>query len=98
MDELLKALGPWPMVQGIAIGLIVGGLGFYAMRLGLRDRRSGEPSLDALKAQWAAYEHLDNIHQNSFAIVKNMEKLVEAQLLTMAAINRLSDSRWNRLQ
>jgi hypothetical protein len=98
MDELLKALGPWPMVQGIAIGLIVGGLGFYAMRLGLRDRRSGEPSLDALKAQWAAYEHLDHIHENSFAIVKHMEKLVELQLMTIAAINRLADNRWNKHQ
>ncbi|MBR0855680.1 hypothetical protein [Bradyrhizobium liaoningense] len=37
MEELLKALGPWPMVQGIVIGLLVAAAGFWAIRRGMQD-------------------------------------------------------------
>ena len=98
MEEVLKALGPWPMIQGIAIGLLVAALGAYAMRLGFRDKNKAEPSMDDLKAQWAAYEHLDHVHENSFAMVKHLEKLVELQLTAIAALNRIADNRWNKHQ
>ncbi|BAL76019.1 hypothetical protein [Bradyrhizobium cosmicum] len=37
MEELLKALGPWPVAQGVVIGLIVAAAGFWAIRRGLQD-------------------------------------------------------------
>jgi hypothetical protein len=39
MDELLKALGPWPVAQGIVIGLLVAAAGFWAIRKGLQDNQ-----------------------------------------------------------
>lgn len=39
MEELLKALGPWPMAQGIVIGLLVAAAGFWAIRRGLQDNQ-----------------------------------------------------------
>ena len=39
MEELLKALGPWPVAQGIVIGLLVAAAGFWAIRRGLQDNQ-----------------------------------------------------------
>jgi hypothetical protein len=37
MEEVLKVLSPWPMAQGVLIGLIIAAGGFWAMRRGLQD-------------------------------------------------------------
>ncbi|WP_448031561.1 hypothetical protein [Bradyrhizobium liaoningense] len=39
MEELLKALGPWPVAQGMVIGLLVAAAGFWAIRRGLQDNQ-----------------------------------------------------------
>lgn len=110
MEEILKALAPWPLLEGVVLGIMVAAAGFWAMRRGMQENRRREAaSGDALavrleladderKAQWKAHEHLDHIHENSFAMVKLMEKMVEQQLMVVAAVNRLADTRWNKHQ
>lgn len=100
MDELLKALTPYPMVQGIAFGLIIAGIGAWAVKRGLQDSQKRDHAdlttqgvhielTDAEKRlQWTAYEQLQNIESNSFASVKLLEKIAEA-------LNRIADGRWN---
>lgn len=99
MEEALKALGPWPMAQGIAIGLIIAALGGWAFQRGLRDRnRDREPSLEEAKAKWELYGQIRHIHQNSFEMVKHAEKSNELLAGVLAALNRFNDNRWNKTQ
>lgn len=108
MEEVVKALAPWPVLQGIVIGLLVAAAAFWAMRRGLQENRRREGldvqpirlhlTDDEKKAQWAAYEQLQQICENSFAVKHHLEKMVEGQSLLLAALNRLSDSRWNKGQ
>lgn len=110
MEEILKALAPFPLLEGVVLGIMVAAAGFWAMRRGLQESRrretaSGEALAvrleladDERRAQWEAHKHLDHIHENSFAIVKHLEKLVELQLTSIAALNRIADARWNKHQ
>lgn len=85
LDELTKALGPWPILQ-LVLGIAVLGAGIYAIVRG----NKGDDNSDK-KAQWAAYEQLRNIEENTFLIVKTQEKMVEV-------VNRLATVIWNRGQ
>lgn len=97
MDELLKALTPWPTVQGIAIGIIVAGVGIWAMKKGLQDKSRAETIEDA-KAKWELFERIRHMHENSFAIVKLLERSNDLNEDILAAINRSNDMRWNKQQ
>lgn len=101
MDKLIEALAPWPQLQGIAIGLVICAIGYWAIRKGREDKKSSESesrSIEDLKAQWEAYTHIDHIHENSFATVKHLERIVEIQLMILAATNRVADTRFNQHQ
>lgn len=91
LDEFTKALGPWPILQAF-FGLIVVALGVYAMARGVIGRRN-EPQVadEDKRAEWAAYEQLRNIEQNTFKIVDTQTRMVDA-------VNRLVDVVWNRRQ
>jgi len=103
MKELIDALNPFPLAQGMVIGLIVAAAGFWAVRRGLQDnrKREGAPadvqrvhvelSDEEKRLQWTAYEQLENLEKNSFAAVKLLEKIAEG-------VNRLGDTRWNSRQ
>lgn len=96
LEELTKALGPWPLLQ-LFLGLSVLAAGVWAIVRGQRGR-SEVASFEEKRAEWAAYEQLSHVEENSFRFVKLLEKsndLAEAQL---AALNRLFDSRWNKHQ
>lgn len=97
MDELLKALGPWPTVQGIAIGIIVAGVGLWAMRRGLQGSNK-DPHLEDVKAKWQLYDQIRHIHENSFDMVKLLERSNDLAEQMLAAINRFNDTRWNKRQ
>jgi hypothetical protein len=98
MEELLKALGPWPTVQGIAIGIIVAGVGIWAMRRGLQDKSRGDPPLEEKRQEWLAYKQLENIEQNSWKIAAALERQVEILTHLHETLNRIFDARWNRRQ
>jgi len=97
MDEVLKGLGPWPTAQGIAIGLIIAGIGFYAMRLGLQNKNRDAP-IEDVKAKWELYAQIRHIHENSFDIVKLLERSNDLAEQSLAAMNRFNDTRWNKKQ
>lgn len=96
MEELFRALTPWPMAQGIFIGLAIAGAGVWAIHKGLQDKKAREPGIEDMKADWAAREQLRHIHDNSFANVRLQEKSNELLVQVLAAVNRFNDDRWNK--
>ena len=89
MDEVAKALGPWPILQ-MVFGLLVLGLGVWSIIRGIRGKEE-KSSLEDRRAEWEAYKQLENIEQNTFKIVSAQEKIV-------SAVNRLVDVIWNNRQ
>ena len=90
MKDLIDALGPWPALQGIIIGLMVAGVGIWALRKGfLADPESAKDKDDG-RDQWEAYRQLSNIEQNSWHIRTALEKLAETAKDVEAAILNLS--------
>jgi hypothetical protein len=101
MEEAVKALAPWPVLQGVVIGLIVAAVGFWAMRRGLQENKRRETATgealavrleladDERKAQWKAHEQLDHLHENSFKIVRLLEQLVEATQASKATLEMI---------
>jgi hypothetical protein len=98
MEEILKALGPWPTVQGIAIGIIVAAVGVWAMRRGMQDSRKGEPNVEDIKAKWELQKAIGHIHENSFEIVECLKRSNDLAEQILAALNRVNDTRWNKRQ
>lgn len=110
MEEILKALAPWPLLEGLVLGMIVAAAGFWAMRRGMLESQRHEHSAnepqnvrlhltdEERRLQWEFYKQMEHLHENSFAMVKHMEKMVEQQLMTIAAVNRVADGRWNKHQ
>lgn len=98
MEEVLKALSPWPQAQGILIGLIIAALGVWAFRKGLLDSKKSEPNVEDIKARWELQKAIAHIHDNSFDMVKLQERSNELAEQILAAINRLTDTRWNKRQ
>lgn len=88
LDELTKALGPWPVLQ-LVLGIAVLGAGIWAVSRGLQGKDNGD--ISDKRAEWAAYEQLRNIEENSFKIAASQEKMVEIA-------NRIASILWNRGQ
>jgi hypothetical protein len=89
LDELTKALGPWPILQ-LVLGIAVLGAGIWAVMRGTQGK-DGEKDISDKRAEWAAYEQLRNIEENSSKIVASQEKMVEI-------VNRIAAILWNRGQ
>ncbi|WP_407146220.1 hypothetical protein [Bradyrhizobium sp. ORS 86] len=110
MKDLVEALAPWPVVQGIVIGLLVAGAAFWAMRRGLQDRNRHEAGADEpqpvrlvftdeeKRLEWGAYQQLENIEQNTFKMALTLEQLLEATRRQTEAMNRHNDIMWNAQQ
>lgn len=91
LDELIRSLGPNPILQ-VLLGTLAFGAGVYAIIQGIRssNRESGT-KLEDKKAEWAAYQQLQNIEQNTF-------RLIDLQGQTVTAIKHLTDAIHNRRQ
>lgn len=98
MGELLNALTPYPMALGIAIGLIIAAIGVWAMRKGMQERSAKETPIEDVKARWETHARIGHMHENSFEIVKLLEKANDIAEAQLAALNRLFDTRWNKHQ
>jgi hypothetical protein len=86
MDEVTKALGPWPILQ-MVFGVVVLGLGVWSIMRGIKGKED-KSSDDDKRATWEAYNQLGNIEENTFKIVKAQEQIA-------LAVNRLVDVVWN---
>lgn len=85
------------MVQGMVLGLIVAAAGFWAMRRGLQDSRKNN-EVEDIRARWELQKAIGNIHENSFDMVKQLERANELTEQMIMALNRLADHRWNSNQ
>lgn len=86
LEELMKALGPWPILQTF-LGLAVLSTGIVVIIKGINKGKDN----DDKRADWAAYEQLKHIEENSFKSVALQERLVEI-------MGQLRDITWNRKQ
>jgi len=109
MEEVLKALGPWPLAQGIIIGFLIAAGGIWAMRRGLQDNRKRaeiegpltvriEHTDEEKRWKWEAYKQLGHLEKNSFEMVKHAEDSVELLREILKGINRLADMHFNSRQ
>lgn len=90
MDEVTKALGPWPILQ-LMFGVTILALGVLAVVRGFKGKEGTSSSSENQRAVWLAFEHIKNIEENSF-------KFLELQKETLDAIKTLSSVLWNREQ
>lgn len=88
LDELTKALGPWPILQ-LVLGIAVLGAGIWAIVRGTRSDDKDKNDIANRRAEWAAYDQIRHIEENTFKIVASQEKMVEV-------VNRLATVIWNR--
>lgn len=88
LEDGMKLLGPWPILQ-FMFGLAVLGGGVYMVIRGLSSKDTSKLSLEDKRLEWTAYEQLKNIEENSF-------KLVDGQRQTLEAVNRLTSVIWNK--
>lgn len=89
LEEISKALAPWPLLQyTFTVILVIGGI--YAIMRGLNKGRETpqQDSYEDKKSEWAAYKQLEHIEENTFRLVVLQEKTIEA-------INHLTDAIWN---
>ena len=99
MEELLKALGPWPTLQGLALGLVIAAIAGWAIRRGMQDsRRRDEPDIEEEIRQREAYGHLKDLAEGISELIDLSRKLNENIVAHHAALNRILDTRWNRHQ
>lgn len=89
MDEISRALGPWPILQMI-FGVVILGLGVYSIIRGVKGKET-PIQLEDRRAEWLAYEHLKNIEENSFKMVDLLRKHNED-------LERFISVMWNRGQ
>lgn len=86
MEEVIKVLGPWPVMQ-FMFGLTV--LGFGAFMIVKGTMRRGDTSMEDKRAEWEAYQHLQNID-------KNMAELLKVNYHILEQIKALAAAIWNR--
>jgi hypothetical protein len=89
LEQIGTALGPWPLAQAFFFGLLGFG-GVYAIIRGARGKPDNT-NFEDKRAEWAAYEQLRNIEDNTFKIVESQKRMVEV-------VDRLATVIWNRQQ
>lgn len=94
-DEVLKVLGPWPILQMI-FGLAVLGGGVWMIVKGITGKKEEPIQLEDRRAEWLAYEHLKNIEENSFKMVELHRQHLEQVRQLMEQLKALSSAIWNR--
>ncbi len=113
MEELSKALGPWPILQ-FALGAIIFLGGAFMVYKGISGSRSSPPSLpptmpagstEEERARWRTYEAIENIEEQVFKLAEQQRVQIELtrQLVSMLdrvndTFRRLHDILWNRNQ
>jgi hypothetical protein len=99
MKELIEALGPWPTVQGIVIGMAIAGAGVWAILKGMRgDDEKDQLGIEEMRAKWKFFDQFDHVHGNSFEILTELKKQNELSTRILEVLNRLADHRWNSRQ
>ena len=97
LDEGMKLLGPFPIFQ-VILGLAVLGGGVFMMIRGLTGDGRKPPvfSIEDKRAEWAAYEQLRNIEENSFKMVELSKQNGDLLRKLDDSIKALASAIWNR--
>ena len=110
MDDLTKALGPWPVLQ-FTLGAIIFLMSAYMVFRGVMGAKNNPPpmmpagSTEEERARWRVYEAIENMEEQIFKIAE--QQRVEIELLrqvvnvlsqTNETFRRLHDALWNRSQ
>ena len=94
LDEGMKLLGPFPILQ-VMLGLAVLGGGVYMIYRGTTgDKKT--LSLEDRRSEWAAYEQLRNIEDNTFKMVELSRQNGELLRKLDDSIKALASAIWNR--
>lgn len=96
MEEVIKMLGPWPILQ-FMFGVGILGAGIWMIVRGVQ-KKDGHLQLEDKYAERRAYEHLENIEQNSFKVVELLQRIYERQDHLTDQLKALSAAIWNRRQ
>jgi hypothetical protein len=103
LDEVGKALGPWPILQ-VFFGMAVLGVGAYALVRGVMSSKSGDRvQLEDKRMEWEAYERLRQIEENTAQIAANQRAMLEGVRHAVQEIRLMTEQMkalaaaiWNR--
>jgi hypothetical protein len=95
LEDGMKLLGPWPILQ-FMFGVAVLAGGVYMIFRGFANK--DKVSIEDRRAEWAAYEQLKNIEENSFKIVEHQKTVIDTQRAIVQSVNQLTSVLWNREQ
>ncbi len=90
MEEVMKMLGPWPVLQ-FMFGIAVLGGGVWMIIRGTQKKDEQPVQLEDRRSEWQAYEQLRNIEENSFKQVELLRRCHEE-------LQRIASILWNRGQ
>jgi len=93
MEEVMKMLGPWPILQ-LMFGLSILGGGVWMIFKG--SEKTGPKMLEDKRAEWRAYEQLEHIEENSFKQVQLLAEIKDQLRANGDAIKGLASAIWNR--
>ncbi|SRR6266404_4662375 len=94
LDEGMKLLGPFPILQ-VLLGLAVLGGGVYMIFRGITGEKK-QMFLEDRRSEWAAYEQLRNIEENSFKMVELSRQNGELLRKLDDTFKALASAIWNR--
>lgn len=100
MDEITKALGPWPVLQ-FAFGALILLGGAWVVLKGVHNSKHGDNSpanMDDQRERWEAYNRLENIEDCCFKIVEQQRTMIGAIQSLDASFRQLTAALWNRAQ
>lgn len=105
MDEITKALGPWPVLQFMFGAIILLGGTLVVFKGISNSKKSDAVQVDDQREKWEAYNQLENIEQNTFKILEQQRTMIDLTRQLLHAINgtndvfrQLRDALWNRSQ
>lgn len=96
MEEVMKLLGPWPVLQ-LIFGLAVLGGGVWAIIKGQK-KDAGPPKLTDQRAEWEAYQQLANIEAEAFKQTEILSRILDRMNNNSEQMKALSSAIWNLQQ
>ena len=97
MEEVMKMLGPWPILQ-FMFGCAVLAGGVWAIIRGTQKKDTGPPKLEDQRAEWEAYQQLANIEAEAFKQTEILSRILDRLNNNADQMKALSTSIWNMNQ
>lgn len=94
MEEVMKLLGPWPILQ-LLFGIGVLGFGVFMIVRGLQ-KKDEVLRIEDMFAERRAYEQLQEIRDNSFKMVELLSRILDRLNNNADQMKALSAAIWNK--